>query len=91
MKEIRVIKDFYLWKDSGKIDVKRTVYCIKPDGQPTFKETFIHVEDGAKKLFEALKKHYPDAKVRYADKTTDPKNIHKYKVMSEDIVNSLNN
>jgi hypothetical protein len=74
MKEIRIIKDYYVWRNNGYIDNKWIVYCVKDSGEHTVKEIIIQTESEVKKIVNYLKDIYPKAKVRFLDKQKDKNN-----------------
>lgn len=85
MKEIRVIKTFYIWRNTAKIDTKVEIHRIDNEGNHLAVMGWIQTEGWRDKL-EELKDEFPEAKVRYFDLQKDKRINHKFKVKSEDLL-----
>ena len=90
MNQIIVIKTFYIFRNTGVITDKWIVFLNqKTNNEKLFKQKIIQCKKEAEMVFERFKSSFPDAKIKYIDKTKCEKTKNKYKTLSEDLKEKL--
>jgi hypothetical protein len=85
MKEIRIIKTFYIWRNTGKIDTKVEIHRVDNEGNKLAIMGWIQKEERWREMLADLVKRFPTAKVRWFNLQKDERIKHRFKVLSEDL------